>query len=355
MKALSGNKPEKMDADDWKECEATAVSTIRLSLALEVKYSVLKETSPLAIWSKLEKIYMAKSLTNRLYLKKQLYQLRMDDGSDIRDHLNAFSKIPTKLLNVEVKIDEEDLAIILLSSLPSAYETLRTTLLVGKDTLTVDEVTTTLLETNSLKDSGGCSHANGLVARADPKTDSRRNKNWQRGKRNGKDKVRSQSRARDGVICHYCKVKGHYKNQCQEMRKDLKELQVKKKPTNTASVAKEKSNEAIGIGTIKVRMFDGIVRILTEVRHIPELRKSLISMGALDSLGYGFSAQGGVLKVSKGVTVVMKGQKLGNLYRMVGNTITGGVAVTTPAESNTDSATLWHLRLRHISERARVF
>ncbi|KAK3018222.1 hypothetical protein RJ639_002756 [Escallonia herrerae] len=56
-----------------------------------------------------------------LYLKKQLYQLQMDDGSEIRDHLNAFSKITTELLNVEVKIDEEDLAIILLSSLPSTY------------------------------------------------------------------------------------------------------------------------------------------------------------------------------------------------------------------------------------------
>ncbi|KAK2979545.1 hypothetical protein RJ640_013562 [Escallonia rubra] len=83
------------------------------------------------------------------------------------------------LLNVEVKIDEEDLAIILFSSLPSAYETLRTTLLFGKDMLTVDEVTTTLLETDSLKDSGGGSHPDGLVARADPKSDSRCNKNWQ--------------------------------------------------------------------------------------------------------------------------------------------------------------------------------
>ncbi|KAK2972470.1 hypothetical protein RJ640_003896 [Escallonia rubra] len=74
-------------------------------------------------------------------------------------------------------------------------------------------------------------------------------------------------------------------------------------------------------------------------------------MGALDSLGYGFSAQYGVPKVSKGIMVVMKGQKLGNLYKMVGNTITGGLAVTALAESNIDSTTLWHLRLGHISER----
>ncbi|KAK3004147.1 hypothetical protein RJ639_020036 [Escallonia herrerae] len=68
-----------------------------------------------------------------------------------------------------------------------------------------------------------------------------------------------------------------------------------------------------------------------------------------------FFAQCGVLQVAKGITVVMTCQKLGNLYRMVGNTITSEVTVTTSAESNTDSATLWHLRLGHISERDHIF
>ncbi|KAK3003472.1 hypothetical protein RJ639_019381 [Escallonia herrerae] len=74
-----------MDVNDRKECQAKVLNTMRLSLAFEVKYSVLKETSPLAICSKLKKIYPSKSLTNRLYLKKQLYDLQMDDGSNIRE------------------------------------------------------------------------------------------------------------------------------------------------------------------------------------------------------------------------------------------------------------------------------
>lgn len=35
--------------------------------------------------------------------------------------------------------------------------------------------------------------------------------------------------------------------------------------------------KVIGIGTIKIRMFDGIMRTLGDVRHVPELRKNLIS------------------------------------------------------------------------------
>ena len=37
---------------------------------------------------KLEKVYRSKSLTNRLYLKKQLYELKIDEESDVRDHIN---------------------------------------------------------------------------------------------------------------------------------------------------------------------------------------------------------------------------------------------------------------------------
>jgi hypothetical protein len=54
--------------------------------------------------------------------------------------------------------------------------------------------------------------------------------------------------------------------------------------------------KAIGLGTIKVRMFDGIVKIFTNVKYVPDLKKNLISLGTLDSLGYGYSAKNGFMK-----------------------------------------------------------
>ena len=44
---------------------------------------------------------MLKSLTNRLFLKKQLYEFKMIDGTDVRDHINKFNKCITQLLSVE--------------------------------------------------------------------------------------------------------------------------------------------------------------------------------------------------------------------------------------------------------------
>ena len=52
--------------------------------------------------------------------------------------------------------------------------------------------------------------------------------------------------------------------------------------------------------------------------------------------------------MSKGVMTVMKGQKLaGNIYKLLGTTIIGGVAT---AKSELDSTFLWHMRLGYISE-----
>ncbi|KAK2990648.1 hypothetical protein RJ640_007782 [Escallonia rubra] len=108
--------------------------------------------------------------------------------------------------------------------------------------------------------------------------------------------------------------------------------------------------EVMGIGTIKIKMFDGIVRTLGDVRYIPDLKKNLISLGTLDSIDCSISIKGGVMKVSKGAMVIMKGQKIGNLYKLIGNTVIGGASVSTHVGSSNDNSELWHKRLGHLSE-----
>ena len=72
-----------------------------------------------------------------------------------------------------------------------------------------------------------------------------------------------------------------------------------------------------------MRMFDGVMRTLSNVKHVPKLRKSLISLGALDNLGYDFSTNNNIMKINKGGLVAMKGKKVKNLYTLIGKTILG--------------------------------
>jgi hypothetical protein len=96
-------------------------------------------------------------------------------------------------------------------------------------------------------------------------------------------------------------------------------------------------------------MYDGTVRMLTDVRHVPELRKNLISLGVLDSGGYKCTVQGGVLKVSKGILVVMKAKRIENLYQLEGRTESNQAMVV--SEGASDSTRLWHQCLGHMSEK----
>ena len=66
--------------------------------------------------------------------------MKMDESRELRRHLDDFNKIILDLNNLGVKIEEEDQAIILLSSLPKMYEHFVDTILYGKDTLTMSEV-----------------------------------------------------------------------------------------------------------------------------------------------------------------------------------------------------------------------
>ena len=54
----------------------------------EVIYNVMDEEMTTRLWSRLETLYMMKSLSNKLYLKKQLYGLRMKEGTATLEHLN---------------------------------------------------------------------------------------------------------------------------------------------------------------------------------------------------------------------------------------------------------------------------
>uniref|UniRef100_A0A2N9F5E5 CCHC-type domain-containing protein n=1 Tax=Fagus sylvatica TaxID=28930 RepID=A0A2N9F5E5_FAGSY len=394
VKALYGKtkKPEKMTDDEWEELDMKAVSTIRLLLADEVMYDVMEENSTVGIWLNLEKRYMSKSLTNKLHLKQKLYGLKMTEGADLRQHINTFKQIISDMLRIDIKFEDEDKAMMLLTSLPASYEHLVTTLLYGKETLELEEVSGALLDHYQRKHKDSAeSSGEGLVV-----------KGYQdRGRKKDKDDKSARGRSKSkskAVKCFKCQKKGHMKRDCPEWNKGKEEsstsvnvvadsesdgdmLSVSSstdglnnswlldsacsfhvtphrnwfdtyRSINCGSV--RMGNDAtctiIGMGTIKIKMSDGVVRTLEEVRHIPDMRKNLISLGTLDSKGYSYKSENGIMKVSKGAMIVMTGQKISsNVYKLLGNTILGGVAAV--VESEDDDTLLWHMRLGHISER----
>ncbi|OIT03027.1 hypothetical protein A4A49_57399 [Nicotiana attenuata] len=75
-------------------------------------------------------------------------------------------------------------------------------------------------------------------------------------------------------------------------------------------------------------MHDGVVRTLTNVRYVPELKKNLISLGTLESLGCKFTGEGGVLEIFQRALVIMKAHRSGSLYTLLGSTVMGTTTVS---------------------------
>jgi len=103
-----------MEDDEWNDFDFYAKTMIILCLSDEVLCNVMNEETTADLWCRLESLYMTKSLSNKLFLKKQLYYLRMKEGTLILQHLNAFNRILSDLLALQVKLEEEDKSLMLL-------------------------------------------------------------------------------------------------------------------------------------------------------------------------------------------------------------------------------------------------
>jgi hypothetical protein len=73
---------------------------------------VARETTAVAMWDKLDSLYMTKSL--RQCLKQQLYLYRMVETKSIMEQLTKFNKIIDDLANIDVSLDDKDKALHLL-------------------------------------------------------------------------------------------------------------------------------------------------------------------------------------------------------------------------------------------------
>ena len=114
-----------------------------------------------------------------------------------------------------------------------------------------------------------------------------------------------------GCSFHICTVKNYFSTY---------EVVIAKMASNTV-------NKVVSVETVRFRMHDGSILKLAGVRHVLGSRKNLISLRMLDSQGCKFLSSDGVLEVFMGDRVMLRGIKVGNLFRRVGGVLTRGAKV----------------------------
>lgn len=226
-KALDGKakKPESMTDEQWEELDEKALSTNQLCLTKEVLREVIHEETTAELWSKLESLYMTKSLANKLRLKERLYTIRMAEGTSIQTHLDEFNSIIIDLENLDVKIEDEDKAVLLIVSLPPSYKHFKEIMLYGNtETLSFEDVKSHLLSKEKFDLEVHSNHnAEGLNVKGRQHGNESTNN---RSKYNGHKSEKS---------CKFCKKLGHTVEECRFLKKKLEKEEKEKKSKETNS------------------------------------------------------------------------------------------------------------------------
>jgi len=93
--------PVTMSLAEKIEMVNKARSAIVLCLGDKDLRDVVKEPIAASMWSKLESLYMTKSLAHRQFLKQQLYSYKMVESKAIIEQLTEFNQILDDLENIE--------------------------------------------------------------------------------------------------------------------------------------------------------------------------------------------------------------------------------------------------------------
>ncbi|MBA0866605.1 hypothetical protein Goshw_022796, partial [Gossypium schwendimanii] len=177
-----------------------------------------------ALWKRLETLYVTKSLAKCLVLKQRLFTFRMNEGEFLRDHISQFITLLNDLQNVEVHIDDEDQAMLLLCSLPLSYKSFKENLIYGRDKLLFKDVKGHLLSKGKLDNEFG------LDSKADMQAS-----------------VLVALKKRDKMCC-YCKKLGHVQVDCYKLR-NKRAIESNKKDVASAKLADESGDDFLLVST----------------------------------------------------------------------------------------------------------
>ena len=99
-------KPTAMTDTEWEILNRKAFRTVRLCLAVSISFNTSKETTTKGLIKALEKLYEKPLASNKVFLMKRLFNMKMSEGGSVADHLNDFNTVTSQLSSVGVNFDD---------------------------------------------------------------------------------------------------------------------------------------------------------------------------------------------------------------------------------------------------------
>jgi hypothetical protein len=113
-----------MNDEEWEVLDRKALETIWLSLATSMAFNISKEKKTKEMMDALDKLYEKPSTSNKVFLIKRLFNMKMSEGGFVADHLNAFNTITNQLSFIKIDFHDEVMDILILFSMPESWNSL---------------------------------------------------------------------------------------------------------------------------------------------------------------------------------------------------------------------------------------
>eukprot|EP00253_Pinus_taeda_P021908 PITA_21908 len=308
-----------------------------------------------ALWDKLGTFYQSKSLLNKLFLRKKLYNLRMKDGDSVTEHLNAFNIVVSQLASVDIKILDEDKCISLLCSLPNSWDSL--VIAIGSKAIALhfDEIVSSLLTEEIRWKNMEIQNGDALY------------KAPNKGK--GPDVAPSavaKTTSDEGGDVYLASSRTHVDHEAWLIESAASFhftphrwwfCEYEKYGGGHVFLGNDKKARIISCGKVKLKLQGGRVRTLPCVLHIPALAKNLIYISKLDDEGVKVFKKD-TCKMVRGAVILMRGVWIGILYKLQGSIVIDGCNSFVVPESGAENLVVsgektmsWQQRLGHIGEK----
>ena len=191
--------PIGMKDEEWSLLDRKALETIRLCLVASVAFDISKESMIKGLMEELSKLFEKPSASNKVFLMKKLFNMKMSEGGSVADHLNYFNTVTSQLSSVGVNFDDQIRALLFLCLLPESWNGLVMAIsnsVSGCSTLKFDDVVGAILSEEMRWKGSSETSGNDLSAEY-------RGRKMERGKsseyRSKSRKGRSKSRS--GIVC----------------------------------------------------------------------------------------------------------------------------------------------------------
>ena len=384
----SGEEPEEESSErkSWKVRDRKALATICLSVKDSELVHVRTCKTSAEAWKKLAEVYETKGLARKLFLRRKFFTIQLQERDSMQQHINKVMTLAEQLEGIGAPVNDEDIAMTLLCSLPESYENLIIALESRADDLTAEFVQARLLqEETRRKEANTVKHEDSaFLLKNKGKEDVQK----------GKKKAKYSPKKRFPFKCYSCGKEGHKaaecfsrtgegKNQDKEVQRDTdtcaaaftvctrdrdkwyvdsgatQHLCSKREwfynfrdiPAYNIYLADRNSIMAMGIGTIIMNMDingkESITR-MDEVLYVPNLHGNLLSVSRLVSRGYI------VIFDSSGCRIMNSDEKIAavaikekNLYHLLGTVQERSDHTYLTKLSQNDIST-WHQRLGHL-------